>query len=249
VWRTKFTLANTLFVGARYPAFLTAILVLLPLRSSVVLSNVRSCLRVLTILSSELIFALRTWAIWGRRKSILIMFICATIAGFIPSAIITVKDISSSAVDPRLPPQYSYCEIIVSSVGKLWVLPYVCIISYQLLTLTFSLIKISQLRRSIPLRARSSLLSTLRSDGILYFASMLLLGCLNIGLVVQISSSQLRQGGTQLQTIVHSIISTRIVLHVVNTTSKDISHAESSLEAARTQYHLSTQIEMESVVV
>jgi len=35
-------------------------------------------------------------------------------------------------VDPRLPPEYSYCEIIVSSVGKLWVLPYLLIISYQL---------------------------------------------------------------------------------------------------------------------
>lgn len=32
VWKTKFTLANTLFIGARYPALLTAILVLLPVR-------------------------------------------------------------------------------------------------------------------------------------------------------------------------------------------------------------------------
>lgn len=53
----------------------------------------------------------------------------------------------------------------------------------------------------------------------------------------------------RLQTIVHSIMSARIVFHVVNTTSKDISHAESSLEAARTQYYLSTQIELESVVM
>ena len=39
---------------------------------------------------------------------------------------------ASITVDPRLPPEYSYCEIIISSVGKLWVLPYICIISYQL---------------------------------------------------------------------------------------------------------------------
>lgn len=32
VWETKFTLAGTLFVCSRYPAFLTAILVLLPVR-------------------------------------------------------------------------------------------------------------------------------------------------------------------------------------------------------------------------
>ena len=44
-------------------------------------------------------------------------------------------------------------------------------------------------------------------------------------------------------------MSARIVFHVVNTTCKDICHAESSLEAVRTQYYLSTQIEMENVVV
>ena len=53
----------------------------------------------------------------------------------------------------------------------------------------------------------------------------------------------------RLQTIVHSIMSARVVLHVVNTTSKDIGHVESSLESARTQYRLSTQIQMEGVVV
>jgi hypothetical protein len=53
----------------------------------------------------------------------------------------------------------------------------------------------------------------------------------------------------RLQTIIHSIMSARIVFHVVGTTSKDISRAESSLEAAITQYYLTTHIEMESIVV
>jgi len=44
-------------------------------------------------------------------------------------------------------------------------------------------------------------------------------------------------------------MSARIVFHVVNTMSKDIGHAESSLEATRTQYYLSTQIEMEGMAV
>jgi hypothetical protein len=44
-------------------------------------------------------------------------------------------------------------------------------------------------------------------------------------------------------------MSARIVFHVANTTSRDISHAESSLEEVRTQFYLSTQIEMGSVVV
>lgn len=44
-------------------------------------------------------------------------------------------------------------------------------------------------------------------------------------------------------------MSARIVFHVVETTSKDISRAESSLEAATVQWYLTSHIEMEGVVV
>ena len=44
-------------------------------------------------------------------------------------------------------------------------------------------------------------------------------------------------------------MSARIVFHVVETTSKDISRAESSLEAATTRCYLTSYIEMEAVVV
>jgi hypothetical protein len=50
----------------------------------------------------------------------------------------------------------------------------------------------------------------------------------------------------RLQTVILSIMSARIVFHVVEMTPKDISHAESSLEA---QGCLTTHIEMEGVVV
>lgn len=39
VWKTKYTFANVLFVCARYSAFLTAILVLLPVRSPQISPN------------------------------------------------------------------------------------------------------------------------------------------------------------------------------------------------------------------
>lgn len=40
--------------------------------------------------------------------------------------------ITTIPADPSLPVQYSRCGTITSSVGKLWVLPYLIIISYQL---------------------------------------------------------------------------------------------------------------------
>jgi hypothetical protein len=44
-------------------------------------------------------------------------------------------------------------------------------------------------------------------------------------------------------------MSARIVFHVVEMTSKDITRAESSLEEAATQWYLTSHIEMEGVVV
>ena len=44
-------------------------------------------------------------------------------------------------------------------------------------------------------------------------------------------------------------MSARIMFHVVETTSKDIVHAEWSLEEGMTQFCLTTHIEMEGVVV
>jgi len=48
---------------------------------------------------------------------------------------------------------------------------------------------------------------------------MMILGFLNIGLVLQQGVPQLRAGGAELQTVIHSILSTRIVLHLAKSKS------------------------------
>lgn len=39
---------------------------------------------------------------------------------------------ATTPADPCIPPEYANCATIVSSVGKLWILPYILIIFYQL---------------------------------------------------------------------------------------------------------------------
>lgn len=239
-WRTHLSIGTSFYFLTRYSAFIAAILVLLP--TNVVTANILSCLRFIAILSAELIFALRAWAIWERGRTVLAIVICVTIAGVVPAVVIIVKDLSSSAADPNVPPGFPQCSTLVSAVGRLWIVPYIVIILYEFVVLTLTLIKLAQLRSRIAPHSRSSVLTTLRLDGIFYFIFMMALGALNIALVVQVSSPQLRQGGTQIQTVFHSMLSTRIVFHVMTTTSKDISRAGSSLQPV-----LSTQIALDDL--
>jgi len=52
VWKTRFTIANTLFACARYPAFFTAILVLLPVGSAKLCPTLPLDLTIIEVFSS-----------------------------------------------------------------------------------------------------------------------------------------------------------------------------------------------------
>lgn len=105
--------------------------------------------------------------------------------------------------------------------------------------------KILRYYRGIPKRLRSKLLDVLWVDGVMYFVFMLLLGIPNVGLVLQVQVPQLRAGGTQLQTILHSVISTRIVIHLVTVSKQDLVDSRSTLA----QYEVSTRMEFQRVSV
>ncbi|PBK71881.1 hypothetical protein ARMSODRAFT_793164 [Armillaria solidipes] len=116
-------------------------------------------------------------------------------------------------VDPAYA-AYPECRALISTVRDAYVVPYVLTIVYESVTLSLSLIRITRLRRRVRKTARAPLLDTLWRDGVFYFSWTLMLGFLNIALAVQSTSSQVRVGGSQLQAIIHSILSCRIVLHL-----------------------------------
>jgi len=79
MWRSKssFTFGSALFFTARYAGFASAILSLLP--RSLSMDSTCICLRVVTVLASELILAVRTWAIWARNRRIMVLLILVTV--------------------------------------------------------------------------------------------------------------------------------------------------------------------------
>ncbi|KAK0433648.1 hypothetical protein EV421DRAFT_1388620 [Armillaria borealis] len=198
------TLTSVSFLLSRYPVLATTILILLPSytiqegNKTVLLSQIAIVLRLASIVSSEFILAVQTWAIWQKSRIILTVF---------------SVDVSTSEVDPAYA-AYPECRALISTVRDAYVVPYVLTIVCESVTLSLSLIRITRLRRRVRKTARAPLLDTLWRDGVFYFSWTLMLGFLNIALAVQSTSSQVRVGGSQLQAIIHSILSCRIVLHL-----------------------------------
>ncbi|SJL08222.1 uncharacterized protein ARMOST_11585 [Armillaria ostoyae] len=268
IWKPRrITLTSVSFLLSRYPILATTILILLPsytiqkgnetvLLSQIAIGNKASInatpfrltgsvsvLRLASIVSSEFILAVRTWAIWEKSRRILIILTVFSVAAVVPAAVVIAKDVSTSEVDPAYA-AYPECRALISTVRDAYVVPYVLTIVYESVTLSLSLIRITRLRRRVRKTARAPLLDTLWRDGVFYFSWTLMLGFLNIALAVQ---STVRVGGSQLQAIIHSILSCRIVLHLAGSRCpKDIDTSGCSLYTDATM-QFTTQVFTEDI--
>ncbi|KAJ8074773.1 hypothetical protein PM082_019098 [Marasmius tenuissimus] len=207
--------ASPAFVICRYCALGTAVLAATPARSNAIVDSVGTVLRLTSIIASEVVLAVRTWAIWGRNKKLLYFLLAVTVCVVTPTAIIIGKALTTNQIRPLITPELTHlCSATVSDIKVAFIVPYILTISYEILTLALSLYRITKWRQSIPEDIRAPLLDTLWRDGVIYFTFMLLLSLMNIGIVLQSEAPQLRSGGGNLQAILHSMMACRIVLHL-----------------------------------
>ncbi|KAI0297966.1 hypothetical protein BC826DRAFT_137414 [Russula brevipes] len=217
------TYARILFFSARYPALACAIVDLG--QPTVTQRHVTTYLRLITFSSSELILATRTWAIWQRSRSMLVFLFVLTIVCAVPALVIIRRDMATAVVVSSANLSLSGlrpCVMLTSAVKLGWIAVYAGVIAFETAVLALTSYKVLQTHRGVPRDLRSKLLDVLWIDGIMYFALMLLLCILNVGLVLQTSNAPLRGAGSQMQTVFHSILSTRIVLNITTAAKKDL---------------------------
>ncbi|KAH9027862.1 hypothetical protein EDB84DRAFT_1439762 [Lactarius hengduanensis] len=254
LWRReRITYTRVLFALARYPALACAVVDLLP--PTVKLDKVTTCLRLVAVLCSELILATRTWAIWERSRRMLVFLAVLAIACAATAIVIIERDIVTTVVAPSAAPTIQgvrQCQVLTSAVKHAWIVPYLVVMVFEAVVLALTVYKILGYYRGIPKQLRSKLFDVLWVDGVMYFvfmlrepiypmcptsvmfiAALIVLGILNVGLVLQVQVPQLRAGGTQLQTVLHSVLSTRIVLHLVAVSKQDLVDSRSTLARYR----------------
>jgi len=229
VWRQgRNRYVQILFVGARYAALASvACAPLLWYMASAKFESVLLCLDIVVVICSELIFVLRTWAIWERSRRILVFLIGLTIV-CVTSAVVTIYlSIFKGFVTPPV-------TVVVEGIGQYPIptssvkealflsTPFLLILVIQSVVLALTLYRLLQYRRHIPTPSRSTVIDVLWIDGIMYFVFMFFVGVLNFGLTLQVSHPQLQYAALQLQIVLHSILSTRVVLHTAVVLRRDI---------------------------
>ncbi|KAI3608683.1 hypothetical protein WG66_003770 [Moniliophthora roreri] len=175
-WPGRVTLSTVSFLIARYGAVACIAVAFLPTKSAT-LDSVNLILRLITIVSSEFIVAVRTWAIWGKNRKILFILAGFTLAALIPAAAIIGIGISTNKVEPLVTPELiDICNVTIGDMPQAFVIPYIVTILYEAgkpFTLVLSLIRIAKWRKTIPESMRAPLLDTLWRDGVMYFSFML----------------------------------------------------------------------------
>ncbi|KAF7373514.1 Heparinase ii iii family protein [Mycena sanguinolenta] len=202
IWVQRRSTSTVLFWITRYAGMASAIVTLCQTpTTSLLVTYLSTALRVIVILAAELVLAVRTWAIWERRRSILI-FLClvstgavGVIANFLIRGLNDTYLDSDEGVDGD-------CIVVANTRSKSYLIPYVVVIAYETMTMVLSAVRIMKLRSQITSPTQIPLLSALWNDA---------LGIVNI-LIICRGSVTIRTGGAQLQTSLHSILSTRIIL-------------------------------------
>ncbi|KAJ8074760.1 hypothetical protein PM082_019085 [Marasmius tenuissimus] len=243
--RQSSKLGTGLFVICRYCTLGMVVLVLTPARNlNAIADSIRTILVLTSVIASEMILALRTWAIWGRNRKILYPLAAVAVGGITTAAIIIGKSVATNQVHPLIIPELAHlCSTTWSDIRFAFIVPYVLTISYEILTLALSLYRITKWRQSMPESIRAPLLDILWRDGVMYFTFMLLLNFMNIGLVLQSQAPQLRSSGANLQAVLHSVTACRMVLHLaMSNNPRDITNSALSIYADASDVRFTTQI-------
>jgi len=122
-----------------------------------------------------------------------------------------------------------HCRMLENTTKYAWFIPYIVVMMLETVVLALTLYKVLQFHNGIPKQSRPKLLDVFWIDGITNFTFMLLLGILNIVLMLKVPDPQLRDGGSKLHTVFHSILSTRIAIHTAEVLKQDVVGSQPTL--------------------
>ncbi|KAF5383932.1 hypothetical protein D9757_007400 [Collybiopsis confluens] len=246
VWKPKkATISSISFFLARYTAMAGIIVSALPgSNNATATTSATTVLRLISIVASELIITVRTWAIWSKNRKIMVVLAVFALATIIPPLIILSIGIVTNRVEALVSEEFiDVCSLVVSNINQQFIAIYICTILYEFVMITLSLIRILSWRKTIPKNIRAPIMDNLWRDGVLYFSFILVLGFVNIGIVLQQGVPQIRSASSQLQAVIHSVLSTRMVLHLASSRdSRDITAPGTSVYLSSADVQFTSEI-------
>ncbi|KAL4261920.1 hypothetical protein AB1N83_006294 [Pleurotus pulmonarius] len=234
VWQANWGIGKFLYLLSRYP-----ILVFALTRVYVSLFHVMSetechalyslfgCIMFFAVMISEIILAVRVWALWHRRIWLTVLFACMGAASVTTVVIQNLTQAVSVHTTESL--SYSACVYVMTS-GKDY---RTSIILYILLlgngtgvVLLMAIVWSKSCYKGIPF---SSMMYTFYKDGLVYFVALLALSVGNL-IFGSIQGPQHANALLSVQSALHSVLSTRMLLNLRRSARTDLVSVNSILD-------------------
>jgi len=215
IWRSRWTYTKILFFMARYMPFVQVCLMtyhqLAPgytLKECTATYTATTGLLVIGINVTEIVLAIRTWAIWQRDKIIGVILALVLIASWIAEIIVSVQFVRSLKFAAAPYPQFKGCFTVGGS--KIAVADWItlCVVESILLVLIAT-----SAFRAYRSGERNKLLHVIHRDGIMSYVYLL---CLTVGNVVIIfTTSNVFLGVlSSLEDVLYSVLTAQIMFNI-----------------------------------
>ncbi|KAF7367474.1 hypothetical protein MSAN_00810300 [Mycena sanguinolenta] len=219
IWRSKWTLPKFLFLLSRYSTVFDVPLVLYYTITPVV--SVQHCAQlhegvtwgtVLGIAVAEAILVMRTYALSGARRSVLIIFTSIWVTGVSATIVFVVLFVKSAVF--KLPPLPGIPGCYLAAANKAdVVLPFIIVLINDTLIMAYTLyLGIKNYRH-----ARTPLIVTLYRDSITYYVFLCIASLLNVFMLLngmKLPKRALAQIFNAFIRVMHSVLSARVILHI-----------------------------------
>ncbi|THH09951.1 hypothetical protein EW145_g1647 [Phellinidium pouzarii] len=256
VWPSRWNLGKILFFLNRYLPFADTFLSLHLLLGNG--NTDQECLLgfravtwliVIGLIISEMILTMRTYAMWGSTRFILIILTVLGLGLFIPAIVITQIEVSSFVYES----QFTGCSKTKNSSPIIFVAFLLLIIwETSIVTMTMLVVRRDHLLTIcliVDRRMRSALVQQMYKDGVLYYLYQFAFTIVNL-LIAVAAPPDFANWLTTPQRVFHSILCTRVLLHIrahnttsdsqFQTTRTNLSFAVSP-DAEQKQFELSSE--------
>ncbi|TDL21437.1 hypothetical protein BD410DRAFT_840625 [Rickenella mellea] len=156
------------------------------------------------IIISEFILMMRTYALWGLKRSVFVGLTILAIVIYIPAIIITQIEVESFAYVGSS----SGCQR-TKPASKIIFLAFVLLAISETVLVLMTVVKVWNLK----LRSNSRFLSTMYRDGLIYY--LYLFGMTLINLIIPLTApADFSHWLITPQRVLHSVLCTRVLLHI-----------------------------------
>ncbi|KAG7093066.1 hypothetical protein E1B28_009358 [Marasmius oreades] len=200
--------------------------------SCVVTYKMSAWIMLIGITLSECILAMRIWAVWLNKPSVLVVVFLLALPCWAPAVLFYVRFVGGfQCLELHMPEVAQLRGCFCTMGNKDLYMSWVMLMAFN--TAGFILMAIPGLK-AYRRGGRFNLVKVIYQDGLMYYAAIFVLSLINVVIIFQLPSSFVIMF-SPLERVLHSIITSHVVLHIRRVASRNYIRNGDALNGATTE--------------